>query len=195
MARRKTNIHKLSAETRDASSRISGRKQKDTSEKTFDEVLALWLDHNRIRLKGGTINKYQSLIDAHISPELGDLKISAISSTRINRFLEEKLRCGRRNHQGPLSASYVGSIMLVINAAVKFAIGEPLCQPLTTPILKPTHFKTEIPVLDLKTQKLLEAALYRDPTPTTVGILISLQTGLRIGEICALSWADICILF
>lgn len=31
-------------------------------EKTFGDVLNLWMTNNRIRLKGGTINKYQSLL-------------------------------------------------------------------------------------------------------------------------------------
>ena len=57
------------------------------TEKCFDEVLALWMENNKLRLKGGTINKYQNLIDAHISPELGAIRLSELTSTRINSFL------------------------------------------------------------------------------------------------------------
>ena len=46
--------------------------------KTFGEVLNLWMDNNRVRLKGGTINKYQNLIDTHIMPELGQTKINEL---------------------------------------------------------------------------------------------------------------------
>ena len=51
-------------------------------ERTFGEVLSLWMEHNRIRLKGGTINKYQNLIDTHIMPELGRVKLSELDSTK-----------------------------------------------------------------------------------------------------------------
>lgn len=56
-------------------------------ERTFGEVLSLWMEHNRIRLKGVTINKYQNLIDTQIMPELGRVKLSELDSTMINTFL------------------------------------------------------------------------------------------------------------
>ena len=98
-------------------------------EKTFGEVLNLWMSHNRIRLKGGTINKYQSLIDTHIMPELGLIRITELTATHINSFLDQKLTSGRIDGAGGLSPSYVRSIMLVINAAIKYAVDEQLCLP------------------------------------------------------------------
>lgn len=35
--------------------------------------------------------------------------------------------------------------------------------------------------------------LCENPTPCHLGILLCLYTGLRIGEICAMKWKDICI--
>lgn len=160
-------------------------------EKTFGEVLELWMANNRIRLKGGTINKYQNLIEAHIMPELGQISISRLDSTRINSFLEKKLISGRLDGSGGLSPSYVRSIMLVINAALKFAVGEQLCLPLKTPVCKPTISKSELTILSLDEQKHLEYALLNNFDITRAGIFISLHTGLRIGEICALTWEDV----
>lgn len=160
-------------------------------EKTFGDVLELWMENNRIRLKGGTINKYRNLIDAHIMPELGNVKLSAITSTIINNFLMQKLQKGRLDKAGGLSASYVRSIMLIVNSAIKFAVAEQMCLPLKTPIMKPSNTKTEITVLSIDEQKRLEMHLCSDLTPTKAGIYISLHTGLRIGEICALAWDDV----
>ncbi len=158
---------------------------------TFGEVLERWMENNRVRLKGGTINKYQSLIDAQIIPELGNKKMSKITSTVINNFLTQKLQNGRLKNTGGLSASYVRSIMLVINSAIKFAVAEQICLPLKTPILKPASQKREMTVLGVEEQKRLETYLYSNLNPTKAGILISLYTGLRIGEVCALSWNDV----
>ena len=159
--------------------------------KTFGEVLNLWMDNNRARLKGGTINKYQNLIDTHIMPELGQTKINELSATRINTFLNEKISRGRVDGSGGLSASYVRSIMLVINAAIKYAVSEQLCSPLKTPICKPPADKTELSILSAEEQKKLEASLLNNFDLTGAGIYISLHTGLRIGEICSLAWNDI----
>jgi len=159
--------------------------------KTFGEVLNLWMDNNRARLKGGTINKYQNLIDTHIMPELGQTKINELSATRINTFLNEKISRGRVDGSGGLSASYVRSIMLVINAAIKYAVSEQLCSPLKTPICKPSADKTELSILSAEEQKKLEASLLNNFDLTGAGIYISLHTGLRIGEVCSLTWNDI----
>lgn len=160
-------------------------------EKTFGEVLDLWMANNRIRLKGGTINKYQNLIDTHIMPELGSTRITELDSTRINCFLERKLSNGKIDGSGGLAPSYVRSIMLVINAAVTFAVSEQYCLPLKTPVCKPTIPKDELTILSLKEQQYLEKSLLKEFNLTCAGILLSLHTGLRIGEICALQWDDV----
>ena len=146
---------------------------------------------NRIRLKGGTINKYQNLIDTHIMPELGRVKLSELDSTMINTFLTKKMTSGRVDHKGGLSASYVRSIMLVISSSIKYAVEEQMCLPLKTPICKPSTTKKDLPVLSRDEQKHLEQYLLSDLDNTKAGILISLHTGLRIGEICALTWDDV----
>lgn len=161
------------------------------SEKNFGEILNLWMANNRIRLKGGTINKYQNLIDTHIMPGLGQIKITELDATKINCFLDQKLTNGKLDGTGALAPSYVRSIMLVINAAMKYAVTEQFCSPLKSPVCKPSIPKEELTILSLEDQQKLEKALLQEFNLTCAGILISLHTGLRIGEICALSWDDV----
>lgn len=160
-------------------------------EKIFKEVLVMWMDNNRIRYKGATINKYQYLIDTHILPELGNEKISYLTATKINTFLTKKLSYGRLDQTGGLSASYVRSIMLIIQSALKFAAEEQMCLPLKTSICKPILEKKDLCILDIYQQRKLEEYLSIDADHTKIGIFISLHTGMRIGEICALSWDNI----
>ncbi len=160
-------------------------------ESCFKEVLLLWLDNNRIRYKGATETRYQYLIDTHIIPELGNVKLSHLTAPKINAFLKEKLENGRLDGKGGLSSAYVRNIMLIINAAIHFAVKEQMCIPLKSTIFKPTEEKKELIILDTTQQRKLEKELLREMTPTKLGILISLHTGLRIGEVCALTWNDI----
>ena len=159
--------------------------------KTFEEVLNLWMDHNRIRLKGGTINKYRNLIDMHIVPALGHVNVTEITSPMIHHFLMEKKEHGSLTREGGLSASYLRSIMLVINSALKFAAQEGLCQPLKSPVFVPSPPKKMLAILDLNEQRNLETYLLHDLNLTKAGVFISLHTGLRIGEVCALRWEDV----
>lgn len=159
--------------------------------KTFGDDLNLWMANNKIRLKGGTINKYQNMIDSHIMPELGTILIKELDSTIINTFLTQKITSWKLDGTGGLVPSYVRSMMLVINAALQYAVKEQLCMPLKSPICEPTIQKQDIPILSLEEQKRLEGYLKSNINTTTIGILISLHTGLRIGEVCAISWDDI----
>jgi len=161
------------------------------SEVTLDNILSRWITSNQIRLKGGTINKYQNIIDAHIKPDLGKIRIKNITSAMINEYLLQKMENGKIDGSGGLSASYVRSIMLVINASLKFAAAEGLCCELKSPINKPKVTQKEIIVLSKNEQNKLEIALLSETNEINIGILISLYTGLRLGEICALSWNDI----
>lgn len=46
-------------------------------------------------------------------------------------------------------------------------------------------------VLAPEVQRRLNAAVLAEPSPRSVGILLCLYTGLRIGELCALQWTDV----
>lgn len=157
----------------------------------FQEVLSMWMHTNRIKFKGQTEAKYEYLIERHIAPELGHLRIPKVTMLKINTFMEEKLQSGRLDGRGGLSPSYVRSMMLIISSALQYAVNEQMCKPLSAPIYKPTEEKKELPILTGNEQKRFEAILFSDLDPTKIGILISLHTGLRIGEVCALTWDDV----
>lgn len=179
------------AETFKETASVHQDRERQGGEKTFGEILNLWMDNNRLRLKGATINKYQNLIDTHILPAFGYTKISDLTATTVNAYLSEKMERGRLDKKGGLSPSYVKSIMLVINAAIRFAVKEEMCALFKIPISKPTLSKTELRILSFDEQRKLENYLQIDTEPSKLGILLSLHTGLRIGEVCALSWDDI----
>lgn len=157
----------------------------------FKEVLLLWMEHNRVHYKGATEKKNQDLIDTHILPALGDVKVTKLTATMINSFAMEKMQNGRLDGKGGLSSSYVRNMMIIISSAMKYAADEQMCSPLKTPVFIPTAPKKDLPILSLTEQKKLENHLLLGLDPTRTGILLSLYTGLRIGEVCALSWEDI----
>lgn len=157
----------------------------------FKDVLLMWLQANKMSFKGATENKYQYLIDTHIIPDLGEIKISRITAKTINSFLENKLQNGGVKNNGSLSSSYVRSMMLIINSAIQFAIDEHMCNPLNGMISKPKMEKNEITILTPLEQKRLELSCQDDINCTKLGVLLSLYAGLRIGEVCALKWSDI----
>lgn len=157
----------------------------------FNTILNMWVDNNRVKNKGATINKYQTIIESQISPYLGEKNVCDITAPIINSFLQDKIENGRLDGKGGLSPSYVRSMMIIIQSAINFASEESLCQPLKSNVLKPPVTKKDINILTKEEQQRIEHGINSREDPTSLGILISLHTGLRIGEVCALTWKDI----
>lgn len=158
---------------------------------TFGSALALWQEVNKSRNKGATNMRYANLIDRHIAPELSNIRISQINTARLSDFMNRKLESGRLDGKGGLSPAYVRSIMLVINSVIEFSIAECLCPPVKINIHMPAMQRKELEILNSSDQARLETALLADLDETSLGIYLTLQTGLRIGEVCALRWCDI----
>ena len=157
----------------------------------FKDAVSLWQKTNASRYKGATALKYENLINNHILPVLGGYKLSEFNKVLLAGFMDTKLNCGRIDRSGGLSASYVRSIMLVVLEIIDFAAEENMCSVPKSKIHKPPVEKNELEILDSVTQTHLEKQLIMSPDETGVGILLSLNTGLRIGEVCALKWTDI----
>ncbi len=157
----------------------------------FRDVLNLWMEQNKVKHKGATIAKYQFIIDKHISPDIGDVFISQLTSIMINKYLVQKLESGRLDNKGGLAVSYVRTISIIINSAIQFAVNENLCSTFKSKINKPAIDKTELQILSLDAQQRLERYASRCIDIASIGVLISLNTGMRLGEVCALTWNDI----
>lgn len=168
-----------------------GCKQPPSNGPMFSDILSSWQDANRVRLKESSVSRYQILIDTHILPELGSKQIGQLNTAVLNRYLAAKLDHGRLDGSGGLSASYVRSISLVISSALNHGVSEGICSPLISPITKPSPSKAELCILSPEAQDRLEQELLHNMNEDKLLIYITLYTGLRIGEACALRWEDI----
>ena len=157
----------------------------------FEDAVLLWQRTNTNRYKGATALKYENLIDRHILPVLGGYKLSEINTFLLADFMDGKLNGGRIDRKGGLSPAYVRGMMLIVFEVLDFATKENMCPPLRTKIHKPIVEKSELEILDIRSQMRLEKQLLLCPDETGAGILISLNAGLRISEVCALKWADV----
>ena len=155
---------------------------------TFQAAATLWHRTNVARYKGATAVKYENLLRSHILPELGARQLEEINTLLLADFMNAKLHCGRLDHSGGLSSSYVRSMMLLVLDIMEFAAAEGLCPPVKTTLQTPAANRREVVILDTDALRRLETYLLAKPDITGTGILISLHTGLRISEVCALRW-------
>lgn len=159
--------------------------------KTFESISMDWLDTVKIRSKPSTYSKYNELLNKQIIPDIGHIDISELNTTLLSEFVLNKCENGRLDGNGGLSAKSVQDIISIVNLVMKFARSENYNVNGNICLLRPKRNKNEVKILDISEQKRLEKYLLDNLNLKTLGILLTLYTGFRIGEICALKRKNI----
>ena len=165
--------------------------QNINSDISLRELLYLWLDNNRHSLKAQTFNKYKRLIETHIVPNIGTIKLANIDNITINNFLYVKSQNGRLDGTGGLSFSYIKTISFILYSALKFAASKDLCSYIKGEVIRMPKAQKTLEVLSVVEQRQLEKYIENRNDDVAIGILLSLYAGLRIGEVCGLKWEDV----
>lgn len=151
----------------------------------FGELADLWIDSIKNTVKESTYSNYMMKLEKHIFPALGSIKYEKLTVKFLNKFLSDKI-------SGGLSTKYVFDIGSLIKSVTRFArrkLGfEDKAELLSLP---KREIRPERPLLSSSQQNKLVSSLLNSTNPSDVGILLSVATGIRIGELCALKWSDI----
>lgn len=158
---------------------------------TVKQLMQEWLFLKKDSIKDSTYAHYQYLLEKHIFPQLGEVYLLSLTTEMINEFLKEKLCAGRIDGKGGLSSKTVSDIRSIILLGLEYAEQQKYPCAAKSKIFSPRTHKPAIKVLSKEEQCRLELFLCQHPEPLELGILITLYGGLRIGELCALQWADI----
>lgn len=159
----------------------------------YSEILTAWLQSNRINVKESTYMRYKQLIEKHIAPSLGKYQLSRISSQLVERFVDDKLRNGRLDGKGGLSPKTVTDIITIIKSSMEYASYHGFSVSCNLSRLSVKKKDKEMRVLTTQEQKNLTCILLFKTDLSKLGILLSLYTGIRIGELCALRWENLSI--
>lgn len=184
----------LKSKLRDMQARLqSGALPNSTKSVLYSDILAAWLQSTRINVKESTYMRYKLLIDKHITVSLGSYQLSKISTQLVERFVEEQLKCGRLDGFGGLSPKTVTDIITIVKSSMEYASYHGYSVSCNLSKLSVKKKDKEMRVLSPQEQKQLTAVLLCDTDLTKVGVLISLYTGIRIGELCALRWENLSV--
>ena len=153
----------------------------------FEYWLVKWLNYKQNYVKESTYMKYKNSIYIHIIPELGEMNINYIDNYAIQNYINKKLSIG----ESSLSPKSVKEIVGIIKSTLSYAEQNGVVNncKFEQLILKNTY--KPIRVLSKNEEKLLLNVLTNNIDIFKLGVLISLLTGVRIGELCALKWCDI----
>lgn len=158
----------------------------------FGDWLDVWLENRRVYVKEATLACYAVAVRNHVKPLLGSLTLSEITEHSVQDAVLHWMRQGRCDNWGGLSERTVRGLLMIVQSSLKDAAKSGLIVPVPMDIRFPKQSQTEkIQVFSKEEQMLLMQYIYMNLTPRNAGILLCMQTGLRIGEICALQWEDI----
>ena len=155
------------------------------------ELFDVWLNkYAKHTIKLRTYITYQNIIDKHIIPVLGNYDLEDLSSSIIQEFIIIKIEKGNLNTGGKLAYNSVNAITSVLKQALKWAYKlDYLNIDVTTKITVPQAKEKKIQVFDVKEQQILESYCLNNKA-NYIGIVLCLYTGIRIGELLALTWED-----
>ena len=158
---------------------------------TVGEIFALWLAHITPRVKQSTYANYKMKIDTHIFPVLGGVRYDFLTAEKLNRFIADKAQSGRVKNGGALSERYVRDIAVLIKSVCGFAAKNHGFHNPAANLELPKPAKNELAMLNIDEQNKLVKTLLTAENLFYTGVLLSVYSGVRIGELAALTWNDI----
>ena len=153
------------------------------NKKTIREIAEAWKEYKRPYVKQSTMAAYVLILENHVLPEFGDN--DSLHEHDVQAFVLKKIEHG-------LSAKSVKDILIVLKMVMKFGVKNEWMNHYEWDIKFPVNSQPkELEVLSVANHKKILDYVQHNFTFMSLGIYISLSTGLRIGEICALKWSDI----
>ena len=151
--------------------------------KTFEEVAAMWLADKQQYVKRSTYCAYSLLLSNHLKPVFA--KEQDVTEELVQAFVLGKLQQG-------LSRNSVKDMLMVLKMVLKYAAKHGYMPWRQIDINFPTERRqNEVKTLSRADQRRLMDHIQANFSFMNLGIYICLSAGLRIGELCALTWDDL----
>lgn len=159
---------------------------------TYSNWAAQWLTRKEQLVKESTFSAYSNIVVNHLVPHFGRVGLQDITEERIQSFAFHLLRDGRLDGAGGMCERSTRDIIVVLKNSLRDAMKLKLLPSAEFEIQYPNkQDRFKIKVIAKSEQQKLVQAVYLALSPRSVGIMLALYTGLRIGEVCGLKWSDI----
>lgn len=158
---------------------------------TFRQFVERWrTDYlGSAQLKPSTLSAYRSVLDRHLLPYFGELRIDKINTALVQRFIATKIEEGSKRGSAlkPKTIQNCARVLSkIFNTAVDWQM---LVRSPVVRVVLPRVERREMDFLRAaEVRRLLEAA---PSDEVRCLFLVAVSTGMRQGELLALQWDDI----
>lgn len=177
---------------------------------TVGQLLDMWVEEELKagNLSNGTVMAYQGTVNRIKQHPIGNRKLKSVTPDHLQAYID-LLSFGGTNPDGTaakaLSKGYLRQYSAVLQGAFRFAVFPKRLisfNPLQYVVWRGKKEEYELfsqedgdapamPTLTHEQFQALEDFLKKKDNPALLPIQIAYYTGLRIGEVCALTWQDI----
>ena len=155
-----------------------------TGEMSVSQAVAFFLSDRRSALKASTVGRYEYMTSHYIIPELGTLMLHELTPEKLSAFF--KLLQDRG-----LSSKTARDIGVLLKTIFKVVKKKCRCDCPGRDVELPAYRGKKVEVFADHEIATLARKVLETPDITGLCILLVLNTGLRLGEICALRRSDI----
>lgn len=142
--------------------------------------------------KPKTIDRYTDIVEKHIVPQLGECDLAELNLIQLQRFVTYLMQSGNLKTNGGLASSTINVIITVIQNSLKTAFAVGLIDTyFANAIKRPKTKDRAVNCFTVSEQKTIVDYILTHKKYNLYGIVIDFFTGLRIGELLALTWDDI----
>lgn len=151
---------------------------------TISEIAALWKKEHFTYVKQSTMAAYNLILRNHVVPYFGNEE--NISEGMVQEYVRKKLADG-------LSVKSINDVVIVVKMILKYGAKHKWCDaPIDWKIRYParTEDSKKLPCWNVQHQKKMIDYLKEHFDFKALGVLVAMETGMRIGEISGLRWSD-----
>lgn len=159
----------------------------------YKQWLTEWLE-NYVKpvSKHKTYLRYNEIIKQHITVQLGNYELTKLTPLVLQHYTMRLLNSGNLKTGGGLAVNTVNCIVTVIQNSLRsaYSVGQ-LPEYFADKIKRPRSAQKQIISFTVAEQRKIENPILSQQKPRMFGVVLSLYTGLRIGELLALEWCDV----
>ncbi len=161
--------------------------------KIFKNYAGYWLEKKKYEIRESTFANYSNLFINNILPCLGNIPCDEFSNQILQQFAYWCKEKGGKEGKG-ISEHYIRDAILLVKAVIRDGQDEGIFPDFSfkqIKIPKTLQIEAQKKVYTEKEYKKIIDYILKNISSKSVGILIGIFTGMRIGEICALQFKDI----
>ena len=164
-------------------------KKVDKIKLDFSALAEQWLASVSHGVKESTLAHYDYTLQRYLLPVFGAWKVHGLEEPRMEQGMLEVISPKSGNHK-PLGASSARECLSILRRICKYAAHLRLMRPVEILVKLPQFERVQTKPLSVQEQACLRDFVLEHPTTRKAGLLLQMQLGLRIGEVCGLQWGD-----